>query len=89
MDVEVDPFVPEEFNTKIEEGLTPAQERESIREQIENTIRWRRIINEHGEEVIKKKKKDKEIQGSYKHIGNAIQRTSSRMGRWQSIFNVG
>jgi RNA polymerase-associated protein LEO1 len=56
LDVEVDPFVPEEFNTKIEEGLTPAQERESIREQIENTIRWRRIINEHGEEVIKKKR---------------------------------
>ncbi|KAG0785368.1 hypothetical protein G6F21_009304 [Rhizopus arrhizus] len=52
LDVEVDPFVPEEFNTKIEEGLTPAQERESIREQIENTIRWRRIINEHGEECF-------------------------------------
>ncbi|KAG1048460.1 hypothetical protein G6F43_009150 [Rhizopus delemar] len=52
LDVEVDPFVPEEFNTKIEEGLTPAQERESIREQIENTIRWRRIINEHGEEAM-------------------------------------
>ncbi|KAI9283301.1 Leo1-like protein-domain-containing protein [Sporodiniella umbellata] len=52
LDVEVDPFVAEEFNAKIEEGLTPAQERESIREQIENTIRWRRVMNELGEETM-------------------------------------
>lgn len=55
MDVEVDPFVAEEFNAKVEDGLTPAQERESIREQVENTIRWRRIIDGQGEEVKKKK----------------------------------
>ncbi|RCH82156.1 Paf1 complex component, partial [Rhizopus stolonifer] len=52
LDVEVDPFVAEEFNAKVEDGLTPAQERESIREQVENTIRWRRIIDGQGEEIM-------------------------------------
>lgn len=51
MDIEVNPFVPEEFEVQIEEGLTEAQEQESIREQIENTIRWRKVM-ENGYEVF-------------------------------------
>ncbi|KAF1806420.1 Leo1-like protein-domain-containing protein [Mucor lusitanicus] len=46
LDIEVNPFVPEEFEVQIEEGLTEAQEQESIREQIENTIRWRRVLED-------------------------------------------
>lgn len=51
LDYEVDPFVPEEFQVKVEEGLTPAQEQEAIREQVESTIRWRRTMNKEGEQV--------------------------------------
>jgi RNA polymerase-associated protein LEO1 len=51
LDIEVNPFVPEEFEVQIEEGLTEAQEQESIREQIENTIRWRKVM-ENGYEVF-------------------------------------
>lgn len=47
----MNPFVPEEFEVQIEEGLTEVQEQESIREQIENTIRWRRVLQD-GHEVF-------------------------------------
>lgn len=50
MDIEVNPFVPREFEVQIEEGLTAKQEQEAIREQIESTIRWRRV-RQHGREV--------------------------------------
>lgn len=43
--------MPDEFEVQIEEGLTEAQVQESIREQIENTIRWRRVL-EGGYEVF-------------------------------------
>ncbi|GAN07075.1 hypothetical protein MAM1_0147d06565 [Mucor ambiguus] len=51
LDIEVNPFVSDEFEVQIEEGLTEAQEQESIREQIENTIRWRRVL-ENGYETM-------------------------------------
>lgn len=51
MDIEVDPFVHDEFRVVTEEGMTQVQEQEAIREQIENTIRWRRVINRAGIEV--------------------------------------
>lgn len=50
LDIEVNPFVPREFEVQIEEGLTAKQEQEAIREQIESTIRWRRV-RQHGHEV--------------------------------------
>lgn len=50
MDIELTPFDPDEFEVQVEEGLTQLQEQEAIREQIENTIRWRRV-KEHGTEV--------------------------------------
>lgn len=50
MEYEVNPFVSDEFDVQVEEGLTEAQEQESIREQIENTIRWRRV-KENGMDV--------------------------------------
>jgi RNA polymerase-associated protein LEO1 len=43
LDIEVNPFERDEFEVQIEEGLTAAQEQEAIREQIESTIRWRRV----------------------------------------------
>ncbi|GAA5802306.1 hypothetical protein HPULCUR_007770 [Helicostylum pulchrum] len=43
LDIEVNPFVPSEFEVQIEEGLTAVQEQEAIREQIESMIRWRRV----------------------------------------------
>lgn len=46
MDIEVNPFTREEFQIEIEEGLTAVQEQEAIREQIENTIRWRRVTEQ-------------------------------------------
>ncbi|CEP09090.1 hypothetical protein [Parasitella parasitica] len=51
LDIEVNPFVPEEFEVQIEEGLSEVQAQESIREQIENTIRWRRV-SENGYEIM-------------------------------------
>lgn len=50
MDIEINPFVPSEFEVQIEEGLTAVQEQEAIREQIESTIRWRRV-RKNGHEV--------------------------------------
>lgn len=50
MDIEVNPFVPSEFEVQIEEGLTAVQEQEAIREQIESMIRWRRV-RKNGMEV--------------------------------------
>lgn len=46
MDIEVNPFTREELQIEIEEGLTTVQEQEAIREQIENTIRWRRVTEQ-------------------------------------------
>lgn len=54
LDIELTPFEPDEFEVQVEEGLTQLQEQESIREQIENTIRWRRI-KQNGVEVYIKK----------------------------------
>ncbi|KAG2193673.1 hypothetical protein INT47_002315 [Mucor saturninus] len=51
LDIEVNPFVPREFEVQIEEGLTAKQEQEAIREQIESTIRWRRV-RQHGHETM-------------------------------------
>ncbi|KAI8644090.1 Leo1-like protein-domain-containing protein [Parasitella parasitica] len=51
LDIEVNPFVPEEFQVQIEEGLSEVQVQESIREQIENTIRWRKVL-ENGYETM-------------------------------------
>lgn len=86
LDIEINPFVPSEFEVQIEEGLTAVQEQEAIREQIESTIRWRRV-REHGHEVsciytlliflIKV------------FIDNGIQCTYRRMGRRQKVINVG
>lgn len=50
MDYEVNPFIPDEFDVQVEEGLTEVQEQDSVREQIENTIRWRRV-KENGMDV--------------------------------------
>ncbi|KAI7906433.1 Leo1-like protein-domain-containing protein [Cokeromyces recurvatus] len=43
LDIENNPFVAEEFKVQTGEGLSEAQEQESIREQVESTIRWRRV----------------------------------------------
>ncbi|KAI8359121.1 Leo1-like protein-domain-containing protein [Choanephora cucurbitarum] len=51
LDIETTPFVPEDFEIRVEEGLTEAQEQEAIREQIESTIRWRRV-NENGVQTM-------------------------------------
>lgn len=47
----MNPFDRADFEVQVEEGLTAAQEQAAIREQIESTIRWRRV-NENGLEVI-------------------------------------
>ncbi|KAI8351544.1 Leo1-like protein-domain-containing protein [Blakeslea trispora] len=52
LDIETTPFVPEEFEIQVEEGLTEGQEQEAIREQIESTIRWKRV-RENGLEVMR------------------------------------
>lgn len=51
LDIDVNPFDRADFEVQVEEGLTAAQEQAAIREQIESTIRWRRV-NEDGLEVI-------------------------------------
>ncbi|KAI9485999.1 MAG: Leo1-like protein-domain-containing protein [Benjaminiella poitrasii] len=43
LDIESTPFNAEEFKIHVNQGLSEAQEQESIREQVESTIRWRRV----------------------------------------------
>ncbi|KAI8054957.1 Leo1-like protein-domain-containing protein [Gilbertella persicaria] len=52
LDIEMNPFVPDEFQIQVPEGLTEAQEQEAIREQIENTIRWKRVQGQDGRESM-------------------------------------
>ncbi|KAI8979950.1 Leo1-like protein-domain-containing protein [Pilobolus umbonatus] len=52
LDVEVNPFVPSEFELRLEPGLTAVQQQEAVREQIESTIRWRRVVDEDGLETL-------------------------------------
>jgi hypothetical protein len=89
LDYEVNPFISDEFEVQVEEGLTEAQEQESIREQIENTIRWRRA-KEDGVEVSLL---ISILAIAYLFIiaviiDFAIQCALGRMGRWPSIAHV-
>ncbi len=70
--------MPEEFEVQIEEGLTEAQAQESIREQIENTIRWRRVLEDGYEVFLESMWVNRcTVPYSLSFTDHAVQRTSS------------
>ncbi|KAI8976992.1 Leo1-like protein-domain-containing protein [Mycotypha africana] len=52
IDIDTNPFDPDEFEVQVPEGLSEVQHHEAIREQIENTIRWRKVKEEDGLEAM-------------------------------------
>jgi RNA polymerase-associated protein LEO1 len=45
------PFEAETLQLGVEEGMNESEQLESIRQQVESTIRWRARIDENGDEV--------------------------------------
>jgi RNA polymerase-associated protein LEO1 len=45
------PFEAETLQLEVEEGMNESEQLESIRQQVESTIRWRARIDENGDEV--------------------------------------
>ncbi|KAI8342438.1 Leo1-like protein-domain-containing protein [Chlamydoabsidia padenii] len=52
LDIDMKPFEADSLQLEVEEGMTEAEQLESIRQQVESTIRWRHRIDENGEEKI-------------------------------------
>lgn len=47
----MEPFEPESLQLEVQEGLTESDQLESIRQQVESTIRWRQEVDENGNAV--------------------------------------
>lgn len=45
------PFDADTLQLEVEEGMNESEQLESIRQQVESTIRWRAKIDENGDEV--------------------------------------
>lgn len=51
MDINLRPFDPTTLELEVPEDVSEAEQLESIRQQVESTIRWRHRIDENGVEV--------------------------------------
>ncbi|KAI8099570.1 Leo1-like protein-domain-containing protein [Halteromyces radiatus] len=52
LDIDMKPFDANTLQLEVEEGMTEAEQLESIRQQVESTIRWRQRFDENGNEKI-------------------------------------
>ncbi|KAL0079170.1 Leo1-like protein-domain-containing protein [Phycomyces blakesleeanus] len=52
LDIDRNRFKPESFEIQTEEGLTDAQCHEVVRQQVESTIRWRKVMNDKNDHEI-------------------------------------
>ncbi|CAO3591313.1 unnamed protein product [Absidia cylindrospora] len=52
LDIDMQPFEADSLQLEVEEGLTESDQLESIRQQVESTIRWRQEVDENGNPKI-------------------------------------